>query len=82
MKRMFLILSLGMLMALAVVLAACGQSSPTTTQGQPRIVFYEDSVDVGKVPPGASLAYTFHFENLGDGPLVIEDVSVEALEGC
>ena len=76
MKRMFLILSLGMLMALAVVLAACG------TQGQPRIVFSEDSVDVGKVPPGASLAYTFHFENLGDGPLVIEDVSVEALEGC
>ena len=80
MKRMFLILSLGMLMALVVVLAACGQSSPT--QGQPRIFFYEDSVDVGKVPPGVSLAYTFRFQNVGDGPLVIEDVSVEALEGC
>ena len=76
MKRMFLILSLGMLMALAVVLAACG------TQGQPRIYFYEDSADVGKVPPGASLNYTFRFKNVGDAPLVIEEVGAQALEGC
>jgi hypothetical protein len=82
MKRTTLILGLSMLMLAAIVLAACGGSSPTSTQGQPRIFFYEDSVDVGKIPAGAELDYTFQFVNMGDATLVIEDASAKAIEGC
>ena len=53
-----------------------------SSTAQPRIYFYEDSVDVGKVPPGFSLDYTFHFTNVGDAPLIIEHVTARALEGC
>jgi len=82
MKRTTLILGLSMLVLAAVVLASCGGSSPTSTQGQPRIFFEQDSVDVGTIPPGVELDYTFHFSNVGDATLVIEDVSAKALEGC
>ena len=80
MKSMILILSV--LMLAAVALTACGGASSVPTQGQPRIFFYEDFVNVGKVPPGVSLDYTFHFKNVGDAPLVIEGASARALEGC
>jgi len=80
MKSMILILSV--LMLAAVALTACGGASSVPTQGQPRIFFYEDSVDLGTVPPGVTAHYTFHFRNVGDAPLVIEDVSAKALEGC
>ncbi|MEE8470692.1 MAG: rhodanese-like domain-containing protein [Dehalococcoidia bacterium] len=53
-----------------------------SSTGQPRIYFDEDSVDMGKVPWGDSAPYTFHFKNVGAAPLIIEDVSVLALEGC
>lgn len=55
-------------------------NGPST--GQPRIHFDEDFVDVGRVPSGDSVDYTFHFKNMGDAPLIIEDVSALALEGC
>jgi len=83
-----LVLVLALLLALA---PACGNGegeepgvtpTPGMTPAQPRIFFYEDSVNVGKVPPGVSLDYTFHFKNVGDAPLVIEDVETRALEGC
>ena len=81
MKRMAIILSV--LILTAVVLPACGGgSSSTPTDGQPRIYFDQDFVDLGKVPQGISLDYTFHFSNVGDAPLIIEDVSARALEGC
>jgi len=80
MKRMTLILS--MLMLAAVALSACGQSNPIPTQGQPRLSFTQDSVDVGKIPPGVALDYTFHFKNVGDAPLALKSVSARALEGC
>jgi hypothetical protein len=76
MRRIIIILSLSILILAAISLSACG------TQGQPRIYFYEDSADVGKVPPGASLNYTFRFKNVGNAPLVIEEVGAQALEGC
>ncbi len=50
--------------------------------GQPRVYFYEDSVDVGKVAESVPLVYTFHFKNVGDALLIIEGVSAQALEGC
>jgi len=83
-----LVLVLALLLALA---PACGNGegeepgvtpTPGVTPAQPRIFFYEDSVDVGKIPPGEALDYTFRFVNMGDAPLVIEDVSAKALEGC
>ncbi len=82
MKGIILILGLSMLLLAGVVLPACGQSNPIPTQGQPRLSFTQDSVDVGKIPPGVVLDYTFHFKNVGDAPLVIEGVSARALEGC
>ena len=76
MRRMIIILSLSVLILAAVLLSACG------TKGEPRIYFYEDSVDVGKVAPGDSVEYTFHFKNVGDAPLIIEDAQTRVLEGC
>jgi rhodanese-related sulfurtransferase len=53
-----------------------------SSTSQPRIYFDEDFVDVGKVPPGDSLDYTFHFKNVGNAPLIIEDTSARAIQGC
>ena len=80
MKRMILILSLSVLLLAAVGLLACGGNGSLT--GQPRIYFDEDFVDVGIVPPGVSLDYTFHFTNEGDAPLIITDVTIQVVEGC
>ena len=79
-KRVTIILS--MLMLAAVALSACGQSNTIQTQGQPRLSFTQDSVDLGKIPPGVAMDYTFHLKNVGDAPLVIKNVSARALEGC
>ncbi len=53
-----------------------------SSTSQPRIYFDEDFVDVGKVPPGDSVDYTFHFKNVGNAPLIIEDTSARAIQGC
>ena len=83
-----LVLALAVLLALA---SACGNGggeepgvtpTPGVTPAQPRIFFYEDSVDVGIIPPGVALDYTFHFKNVGDALLVLKVVSARALEGC
>jgi len=80
MKRMILILSLSVVLLAAVGLLACGGNGSST--GQPRIYFDEDFVDVGIVPPGVSLDYTFHFTNEGDAPLIITDTTIQVVEGC
>ncbi len=49
---------------------------------QPRIHFDEDLVDIGNVTPGESMDYTFHFENVGNAPLVLEDASLRVIQGC
>jgi len=79
MKRTILILSLGVLLA-AVGLTSCGGNE--TSIGQPSIHFTEDYVDVGIVPPGISLDYSFRFTNEGDAPLIITDATIRVLEGC
>jgi len=62
------------------LLAACSQQEP-----QPRIHFdqdYQNYVDAGTIPFGERLTYTFDFSNTGNAPLVMGNVTAEALEGC
>ena len=55
-------------------------SEPST--GQPVIHFDQEIVDVGIVPAGFVLDYSFNFTNEGDAPLIINDVGIKVLEGC
>ncbi len=54
----------------------------TPSTAQPKIHFDEDFVDLGMVPHGDVVDYTFDFRNMGDAPLIIGDASAKALEGC
>jgi len=60
-----------------MVLAACSQQEP-----QPKIHFDQNVVDAGNITFGERLTYTFHFSNAGNAPLIIGNVSAQALEGC
>jgi rhodanese-related sulfurtransferase len=51
-------------------------------EGQARISFDQESVDLGKVPAGAAQSYTFTLRNTGDRLLELRDVRVEARDGC
>jgi len=60
-----------------MLLAACSQQGP-----QPRIHFDQDVVNAGNISFGERLTYTFHFSNTGNAPLIMGNVSDQALEGC
>ena len=60
-----------------MLLAACSQQGP-----QPRIHFDQDDVNAGNISFGERLTYTFHFSNTGNAPLIMGNVSDQALEGC
>jgi len=80
MKRIVPISILSVFLLVALGLAACGGSEPST--GQPVIHFDQEIVDVGIVPSGFVLDYSFNFTNQGDAPLRINDVGIKVLEGC
>ncbi len=80
MKRIVPISILSVLMLVTLGLTACGGSDPST--GQPVIHFDQEIVDVGIVPAGFVLDYSFNFTNEGDAPLRINDVAIKTLEGC
>ena len=62
------------------------EALPTSTTpiftGGPRISFVQDFIDLGKAIPNQQLHAEFHFQNVGDAPLVIYDTTKESLEGC
>ncbi|MDR9459147.1 MAG: DUF1573 domain-containing protein [Dehalococcoidia bacterium] len=80
MKRIVPISILSVLLLVTLGLTACGGSEPST--GQPVIHFDQEIVDVGTVPAGSILDYSFNFTNEGDAPLIINDVGIKVLEGC
>lgn len=81
MKRIVLMSGLSVLLLVSVGLTACGGNGSST--GQPLIHFDQDTVDVGTVPPGVALDYSFHFTNEGNAPLIVDDdVGIKVLEGC
>jgi hypothetical protein len=80
MKRIVPISILSVLLLVTLGLTACGGSEPTT--GQPVIHFEQEIVDVGIIPTGSVLDYSFNFTNQGDAPLKINDVGIKVLEGC
>lgn len=80
MKRIVPISMLSVLLLVTLGLTACGGSEPSI--GQPVIHFDQEIVDVGTVPAGSVLDYSFNFTNEGDAPLIINDVGIKVLEGC
>jgi hypothetical protein len=64
------------------VLSACSTPPPSKYIGGPRILFTENSADMGEMTPDTSKNYVFHYKNIGDRPLEIIGTSVRALEGC
>ena len=81
MKRIVLISSIIVILLIAVVFTAYGGNGASA--GQPVIHFDQENVDVGTVPPGVALDYSFHFTNEGDAPLIVDyDADVDVVEGC
>jgi hypothetical protein len=56
-------------------------TAPLHTEG-PRISFDEDSVYLGEATPEQEIHYEFHFQNIGDAPLVVHSARANTLEGC
>jgi len=72
---------------LAVLLTSCGQGAGTGRQasltsgsGTPEILFTEYEHNFGQVKEGTKVSYLFHFENKGDGNLVIKSATTTC--GC
>lgn len=53
-----------------------------TTSGGPDLHFSTTSIDLGLVPLGKEVGYSFSFANIGAKPLRIGDVNVRAVKGC
>jgi hypothetical protein len=80
MKRIVPISILSVLLLVALGLIACNGSEPPT--GEPRIHFDQETVDLGVIPPGYAIDHSFHFTNVGNARLIIDDVKIKTLEGC
>jgi hypothetical protein len=80
-KHITIVAILSVLLLAALGLTACNGSEPST--GEPRIHFDQETVDLGVIPPGDAINYSFHFTNVGDAPLIVDKhVHIKTLEGC
>lgn len=52
------------------------------TSGGPDLHFSTTSIDLGLVPLGKEVGYSFSFANIGAKPLRIGDINVRAVKGC
>ena len=70
------------LIVIAVSLAGCGRQSrqSETANGTPQISFDVDSHNFGTIAQGEKVSHTFKFRNIGDGNLIINDVTTSC--GC
>ena len=67
------------------VLPGRGSSRPAAIEvtGQPRLKVDEELVDLGNVRLGQTVDASFMVTNVGDKPLVFEEVPfIEVVEGC
>ncbi len=77
---------IGGFLVVALLMGALSCASAPTEEAQfsggPRISFGEDSVELGEIPSGVQIDYTFRFKNVGDEPLIITDARTKAIVGC
>ena len=66
----------------AAVTKAPDDHPAAASDGGPDLHFSTTSTDLGLVPLGKEVGYTFSFANVGAKPLRIGDVNVRALKGC
>jgi hypothetical protein len=59
------------------------QQPSATATGAPRLKVDKQSVDLGDVPLGQTVAVAFELTNSGEGPLrFLEAPYIEVVEGC
>lgn len=70
------------LIVIVASLAGCGRQSrqTETANGTPQISFDVDTYDFGTIVQGEKVSHTFTFRNIGDGALIINDVTTSC--GC
>lgn len=61
-----------MKLAVLILLLAPGLGLAQKTPLGPKICFETETIDFGTIKKGANGAFTFHFTNEGDEPLIIE----------
>ena len=80
MKPVSFLAIISVLLLAALGLTACNNGEPQI--GDPRIHFDQKTVDLGIIPPGDSIDFSFNFTNMGNAPLIIDDVKIKTMEGC
>jgi len=89
----FVVVALGLVVGVELLTRGGGHQDATVTNapddhpaaattGGPDLHFSTTSVDLGLVPLGKEVGYSFSFANIGAKPLRIGDVNVRAVEGC
>ncbi len=66
----------------AAVTNAPDDHPAAATSGGPDLHFSTTSIDLGLVPLGKEVGYSFSFANVGAKPLRIGDINVRAVKGC
>jgi len=80
------------LLSTGLVLAACSGNSESSSSSDnwaadseltgPRIYFDTEYVSLGEAVPDEQMNHTFTLKNIGDTPLIIDEVKKKTLEGC